>query len=478
MPTEKVVELRPRDGRLPPHDLNAEASVLSAMLLDPTQVDVVAGILRARDFYSDANKQICECIFTLAAERVEIDLTTVAGWLHDRGLLDKIGGAPYLAMIQDETPAVSHVADHAKRVFDKAKVRRFIAALHQLAATGYGDYGDATEFVQAGEALIAEIATEGRRQELRQVGQIMREHVASLDENRRRGVHLLGKPSGFRKLDEQTGGMFAGDLIVVAGRPGMGKTSFAISTSGNFTRPERGETVGDGVAFFSLEMPAAQMAARFTCAMHQLDFMSVRTNSMNDMQFVKLLEATQEMLKLPVWIDDTAAINLLELRARTVKLSRDIETERAGVPCKKLGLVVVDYLQLMTGKGDNREQEVAGITRGLKKLAKDLDVTVMAVSQLNRRVEQKGGSKRPQLSDLRESGAIEQDADSVWFVHRQSYYDDDAPPGEAEVDVAKQRNGPTGTVRVGFRGPSMGFHDFAGEEIDEFDEFDDVPYIG
>ena len=465
--------LRPMPGRVPPHNLDAEASVLSAVFLSPIEFDTVAGVVQAEHFYSDANRRIFEAMAALNVAMQPIDSVTVATWLHNNGRLAQVGGTPYLTMIQDAIPAVANVATYTEIVRDAWQKRQFIARCQTFAAEAYDTPTPGRELVQNAENSLAELGQSGSPNAFARVGVIVSAEVERLDDARKNGVSSLALSTGFKKIDETTAGLHKGDLYILAARPGHGKSSLVMNVAANVARPKR-----HGVGVFSLEMPKEQIAVRLACAERGIDAGDVRRNRMNDEQWAELQQAALDLAQMPLWIDDTAALSLLELRARARKLQRDIAAGRTDLQCEELGLVCVDYLQLMQGireRGDSREQEIGTISRGLKQLAKDLQVPVIALSQLNRTTENQGKDHRPKLSSLRESGNIEQDADSVWFIYRPDMYDKEATPGDAEFIVAKQRNGPLDTIEMHFRGATMRFYErAAGVDVDQFDNFDDA----
>jgi replicative DNA helicase len=458
---------------VPPQDLDAEAAVLSTIFVTPVEYDTVAGIIQTEHFYSDANRGIFDAMAALSAASQPIDVVTVARWLQANGRLVKIGGSPYLGQIQDSVPAVANVAVYAEIVRDLWQKRQLIARCQVIAAETYDSPTPGRELVQNAEAVLAELGQSGAQNVFARVGAIVSAEVERLDEARRLGITASGVSSGFRKLDEKTAGLHKGDLYIIAARPGNGKSALVTNIAANVARP-----CVDGVALFSLEMPKEQIAVRLACAERGIDASDVRRNKLNGDQWAELQHAAADLAQMPLWIDDTAAMSLLELRARARKLQRDIEAGRMGVECKRLGLICIDYLQLMHGlreRGDSREQEIGSISRGLKQLAKDLSVPVIALSQLNRTTEQQGKDHRPKLSSLRESGNIEQDADSVWFIYRPDMYDTEATKGDAELIIAKQRNGPLDTVEMHFRGATLRFYERAsGVDMDQFDDFDDA----
>jgi replicative DNA helicase len=454
-------------------DLDAEAAVLSALILNPTVVyDLVCGIITTEMFYSESNKRIHEAIVTLTEAATPVDSVTVASWLQSQGRLAQVGGTPYIAQITEGTPAVANVAAHASIVRDRWHARRLIIECQRYAAEAFvAPGGSAIQLVQQAEASLAELSSHGVGAELEHVGVILDREVALIQELRDRGQlnHGTGTPTGFERMDQLTGGLFGSDLGIIAARPGVGKSSLAGNLAANVARPP---TRG-GVAFFSLEMPAVQVAIRFVCAEQSIRLTAVRKNSLDRAEWELFQSAAKDIATFPVWIDDSATLTLFDVRARVRKLQRELALGKNSL-CSSLKLVVIDYLQLMKGqreRGDTREAEVASLSRGLKALAKDCDLPVVALSQLNRGVEQKSKKdRRPVLSDLRESGAIEQDADWVWFIYRPDYYDENAKKGEAEVIVAKQRQGPPGTVKMHFKGDCMRFYERAEQNYDDLTE--------
>lgn len=477
-------ELRPPDGRVPPNDLDAEAAVLSAILLSRDALDKIQSILQPDHFYSDANRKIFEAFTDLSSKGRPIDILTTRSWLADRDLLQRVGGSAYLAQILDSVPAVTNVDDYARTVREKWRLRQLISSCQRVAAEGYGTVENVQQFIDMAEQSVYEIARTPESTTVQPLKDVIRTTFDRLNQAIQRGSRITGTPSGFTRLDKLTGGFNAGDLIIAAARPGMGKTSLVLNMAVNVALPQLVESEnpddpesgvpgdarqesGAGVAVFSLEMPKEQLAARLLCSEARVDVSKLRTGFLQRDDWTRLTKAAGELAKLPIWIDDTSDLSILELRAKV----RRIQAMHTG----KLGLVVIDYLQLMTGnpKVTSREQQISEISRNLKKLAKDLSVPVIALSQLNRAVETRGTKdKRPQLSDLRESGAIEQDADTILFIYREEYYnkEDPAAEGLAELILAKQRNGPTGKIKVRFTKSCTRFDNLADEEYDESDE--------
>jgi len=461
-------------GRVPPHDLDAEAAVLAAVLLERSALDEVIEILKPEHFYSDAHGRIYEAAQELALAGTPIDIIHVAAWLRDRERLQQVGGAAYLAQLADATPAVAHVASHARVVFEKWRVRQLIATCQKVAAEGYGDFGEPQAFIDSAEQAIYELGHVQRMEgQSTALGDVLREVFQQLEAACERGDVLTGTPTGYERLDEMTSGMHGGELIIAAGRPGMGKSSLAHAIAINVAEPRKlpagGVVQGRGVAIFSLEMPRDQFAVRMVCSEARVDLKRMRSGRLEPADFSRMAEAGRFLNQLPIKIDDTPAIDVLTLRAKLRRMQAEWnQAARQGQEPPQLGLVIIDYLQLMKGRGDNREQEIASVSRDLKALAKEFKVPVIALAQLNRSVETRSvKDKRPILSDLRESGQLEQDADVVIFIHRQEYYtpDDARWRNLAELIVAKQRNGPTGRVLVRFTAQCTRFDNLAPGEF-------------
>ncbi len=492
-------------GRVPPHDLDAEASVLSAVLLSgdakiPAYRDAlerVASIVRSDDFYSEPNRAIFSAALALLEAKAPIDIVSVGAWLRDSEQLAQVGGPSYLGQLSDATPYVPHVEHHAQIVAEKARKRRMIATCQRIAAEGYGDVGDDDEWMDASEQAIFEIVHVPQKSAMKPIGATMRKALQEAWEAAERGERLTGTPTGYERLDYKIAGLHEGDLMIVAARPGMGKTAFvmnvAVNVASDRTITEQHVTErrlierhvpGQGVCVFSLEMPEEQLAVRMACSEARVDLGKMRAGLLQGEDWRALIGATNLIEKLPVFVDDTPAISPLELRAKVRR--KQAEYNRAEVkadpargvlsaPERKIGLVVVDYLQLMKGRDgvNSREQEISEISRGLKQLAKELRVPVIALSQLNRAVETRSTKdKRPQLSDLRESGAIEQDADTIIFIYRDAYYNPETTNarGIAELIIAKQRNGPTGKVLVRFTDTCTRFDNLAPGDYPDVEE--------
>jgi replicative DNA helicase len=401
-------ELRPAPGRVPPHDLDAEAAVLSAVFLVPTEIDSLIGSLRFEMFYSDANKFIFEAMENLQARGDSIDIISVASELRRTDKLGRAGGTPYLADISDKVPAVANVASYADIVRDKWQARRVILDCQLVIAEAYTGSEPSLEIIQRAENTLGDLASTAVGSELVPVGEIIKSEVVLRSALRESGDtgRGTGTSTGYAGLDKLTGGLQDGDVTLIAGRPSMGKTSFTMNLIANVARSGTDDEPAEGTAFFSIEMPKEQVALRFACAERGVSVTGVRRNSLRADEWEKFLEGAADLERFPIWVDDSPNLSLLDVRARARKLQREIARGKSSVRCRRLGLVVIDYLQLMRGvreRGDNRENEVAGISRGLKILAKDLGIHVIGVSQVNRGPEERGRKdRRPELGQLRE----------------------------------------------------------------------------
>lgn len=465
VPRAKEVENPPSiEGRVPPHDLDAEAAVLSAAMLDPSALDKVVD-LKPEHFYSEAHRRIYEACLELRQSGSPVDVVQVASFLKDRQRLAQVGGMPYLGQVLDAAPVVSNIAAYGRIIHEKYRIRQLILACQRVSAQGYGDYGEPQSFIDGAEQTIYNIARTSSKQSVEKLIEVMKKSFSRLNDAVARGGKITGVSTGFERFDRQTAGLHEGDLSIIAARPGMGKTSFVLNLASNIAKPRHNEMANDsserwdepgvGCVVFSLEMPREQLANRLICAEAKVDVSKMRTGNLNQQDWNKLTMAASALGSLPVWIDDSPGLSLLELRSKVRRLQSEYDQrDETGRKIRKLGCVIVDYLQLMKGRDGvtSREQEISEISRGLKGLAKELEVPVIALSQLNRAVETRSEkSKRPLISDLRESGAIEQDADNIIFIYRDDYYNPESPEqGIAELIIAKQRNGPTGTVKVRF----------------------------
>jgi replicative DNA helicase len=427
-----------RHGHLPPQDIEAEKAVLGAVLLDNVAFSNVSATVIASDFYHPAHAVIFECMLSLNSRGEPIDVVTLSAELRNRERLNTVGGMQYLGELTDTTPSIANVENHARIVADLAQVRRMIGVAHEIVSRGYGDRGSADTFLDTAAAQVFAVAQKRSKSTLIPLETAVQEAFERIEKSLERGARITGTESGFRDLDEMTSGMHPGQLIIVAARPAMGKTSYVLCLTANAAKSS-----GKPVLFFSLEMPRVELANRLLCAEANVDQSLLRSNMLTEDQMTALTSAASRVYNLPIFIDDSGELTLMDLRAK----ARRMKAER------DLGLIVIDYLQLMKASRemmDSREREISEISRGLKQLAKELEIPIIALSQLNRAVENRQ-DKRPQLSDLRESGAIEQDADMVMFIYRDEIYNKDTEDkGIAEIIIGKQRNGPTGTARLRF----------------------------
>jgi replicative DNA helicase len=425
--------------RVPPQSLDAEQSVLGGILLDNTALDRLAEVLQPEDFYREAHRKVFRGMRRLSERSEPVDLITLSEELRGRGELADVGGAAYLGELAERVPTAANILQYARIVRDKAILRGLITTATGIAARGYDPGQDVKDLVERAEQEIFAISDREVRPAFVRIDALLGDAFRKIDRLHDQRTPVTGVPTGFADLDKLTAGLQPSDLVIVGGRPSMGKTAFCLNVA------EHAALRADsGVAVFSLEMSKEQLAMRMLCSEARVDLSRVRTGHLSDREFRELAEAAARLSYAPVYVDDTPAMSVLELRAKARRLHRD--------PAAKLKLVVVDYLQLMRsseGK-DSREQEISEISRSLKALAKELNVPVVALSQLNRQVESRDRGK-PRLADLRESGAIEQDADVILFIYREEVYVEDTDKqGVAEIIVAKQRNGPIGSVELTF----------------------------
>ncbi|MDS4015653.1 MAG: replicative DNA helicase [Candidatus Accumulibacter sp.] len=440
--------------RVPPHSIEAEQSVLGGLLLENAAFDKIADLIGESDFYRDEHRRIYRQIRKLLERAKPADVVTVAESLDLAGEGSDTGGLAYLGELAANTPSAANIRRYAEIVRERAILRQLVTAGDEIAGSALNPLGrDPKTLLDEAEAKVFAIAEGGLRHQsgFVHINPLLTQVVERIQElhDRDNPSDITGLPSGYHDLDAKTAGLQAGDLLIVAGRPSMGKTSFALNIAEHVALE-----VGLPVAVFSMEMGGTQLAMRMLSSVGRLDAHRVRTGRLNDDEWSRLSFALGKMHEAPLYIDETPALNPIDLRARTRRLHRQ---------CGKLGLVVIDYLQLMsaTSQGENRATEISEISRSLKGLAKELNVPVMALSQLNRSLEQRP-NKRPVMSDLRESGAIEQDADVIMFIYRDEVYNPDTPDkGLAEIIIGKQRNGPIGTVRLTFLGEYTRFENFA-----------------
>lgn len=434
--------------KLPPQNQEAEQSVLGGLLLDNEAIHRVVELLDAADFYREGHRKIFQAVLDLYGKSEPADLVTVTNALKASGALDAVGGAAYLAELVDRVPSAANAASYAKIIREKSVLRRLIEGATEIAERGYRDEGNVDEYVDSAEKIVFEVAQRRFRKGFTPVKEIVKDSFKAIEQLYERRELVTGVPTGYRELDRLTCGLQRSDLIIIAGRPSMGKTAFALNIVEH-------ASIEAGIvsAVFSLEMSQEQLVRRMLCSRAEVDASKLRGGFLAESDWPRLTRAAGLLSEAPIFIDDSPALSVLEVRAKARRLQRE-----HGV-----GLLVIDYLQLMRGgaRMESREREISEISRALKALAKELDVPVVALSQLNRGVEARQ-DKRPQLSDLRESGAIEQDADVIAFVYRDEMYNpESADAGKAEILIGKQRNGPTGKVVLAFRNNITRFDDLA-----------------
>ena len=445
--------------KVPPQNLEAEASVLGGILLENDAINRVLEMLTPDDFYRESHRKIFRAMMELSDRNEPVDIITLSEVLKARGDIEAVGGTAYLTSLNDLVPTAANIAYYARIVREKAILRHLITAATQIATRGFDEQENVDEFLDAAEKVIFDIAEKKIQSSFVAVGDMIKDTLKTVEKLYERKELVTGVPTGFKDLDKLTAGLQPSELIVVAGRPSMGKTALSLNIASHAAL-----SAGIGVAVFSLEMAREQLVLRMLCSEARVDNSKVRAGYLGERDFPKLANAAGRLHEAFIFIDDTPAISVLELRAKARRLIKDRE--------KKVGLIVVDYLQLMRGMGgaSNREQEISEISRSLKALAKELRVPVIGISQLNRRVEDRG-DKRPMMADLRESGAIEQDADVIAFIYRDEVYNPKSQDkGIAEVIIAKQRNGPIGTVRLAFLNEFTRFEDLAEREEFAYDE--------
>jgi len=441
--------------KLPPHSIEAEQSLLGGLMLDNNAWDRIADIVTESDFYRDDHRRIFRHIARLIERARPADVVTVFEAIEKSNEVEQAGGLAYLGEIANNTPSAANVRRYAEIVRERAVLRRLVTVGDEIAASALNPAGrDAKTLLDQAEAKVFEIAEAGARttQGFVAIQPLLGEVVDRIQElyEQENPSDVTGVPTGFHDLDRMTAGLQPGDMIVVAGRPSMGKTAFALNIAEHV-----GVELGLPVAIFSLEMSGPQLAMRFLSSVGRLDAHRIRTGRLNDDEWDKMTVALGKLHGAPIHIDETGALNVTDLRARARRLARSF----GG----KLGLIVIDYLQLMSSTKDNenRATEISEISRSIKALAKELQVPIIALSQLSRKVEERN-DKRPLMSDLRESGAIEQDADIILMMYREEYYKPDTQDkGVAEVIIGKHRNGPTGTVKLTFLGEYTRFQSFA-----------------
>lgn len=443
-------------GKLPPQATDLEEAILGALMLEKNALTAVVEFLRAEHFYTEQHREIYTSIIDLFKSSEPVDMRTVVAQLRKNGKLEVVGGAYYIAELTSKVSSAANIEYHARIIIEMAIKRDLIQIASQIHHDAYEDTTDVFELLDKTEQNIFQISDANLRKNYDNMKSLMYRAIQELQEKKNHKDGLTGVPSGFSRLDRVTSGWQKSDLVIIAARPGMGKTAFVVSALRNaaveFNFP---------VAIFSLEMASLQLVNRLISAEAELESEKIKKGNLADYEWTQLVSKTNRLSSAPIFIDDTPGLSILELRAKCRRLKAE----------HNIQIIVIDYLQLMKGEaGGNREQEIASISRALKGIAKELNVPVLALSQLSRGVETRGGDKRPQLSDLRESGSIEQDADIVMFLYRPEYYkisvDEDGMPtqGMAEVIIAKHRNGSLENVKLKFIGKYTKFADYDAPE--------------
>lgn len=440
--------------KIPPHSIEAEQSVLGGLMLDNEAWMVIGDKLSETDFYRQDHRLIFRAIAYLASQQKPLDVITLSEWLKENRSLEDAGGLAYLATMAKDTPSAANIAAYADIVREKSILRQLISVGTEIADSGYNTEGrDSRELLDQAERKVFEIAEQGTRhtKSFRDLKSLMKATLENIEVLSKLNSTITGVSTGYTDLDEMTSGLQKGDLVIVAGRPSMGKTTFSMNIAEYAAAHKKLP-----VAVFSMEMPAEQLTLRLLSSMGRVDQHRLRTGQLTDDDWPRIATAVKIFADVPMFIDDSPALSPNEVRARSRRLVREHG---------QLGLIVLDYLQLMqgSGKSENRTNEVSEISRSLKALAKELSTPIIVLSQLNRSLEQRP-NKRPVMSDLRESGAIEQDADVIMFVYRDEvYHPDSAEKGSAEIIIAKQRNGPIGTCRLTFLGKYTRFENYTPE---------------
>ncbi len=438
---------------IPPQSLEAEESILSAILVDNDTLPEILEILSPQDFYRSSHQKMFTAITELFSKDEPVDLVTLTNILRERGWLEGIGGASYLANLVDTVPLAVNAQYYAKIIHEKACLRQLIEKTNAIAKRCFEDQGDVESVIDFAETSIFEISENKIKPAFYPIGKIIEINIDALEERQGNKALVTGVPTGFTKLDELTAGLQKSDLVILAGRPGMGKTACALNIAKNSA-----VDANIPVAIFSLEMSKEQLSFRMLSSEARVDSSRLRRGFITQDDWIKITDAAGFLSQAPIFIDDSPNITVLEIRAKSRRLKMESD----------IGLIIIDYIQLMKGRAsaERRDLEISEISRSLKALAKELDIPVLALSQLNRKLEERS-DKRPQLSDLRESGALEQDADIVAFIYRDELYnkDENNPnKGKAEIILAKQRNGPTGIATLTFLATYTRFENYSPRE--------------
>ncbi|MFZ1362534.1 MAG: replicative DNA helicase [Candidatus Nanopelagicales bacterium] len=441
---------RPSVERTPPQDIAAEQCVLGAMLLSKDAIADVVETLRGTDFYKPAHETVYEAILDLYGRGEPADAVTVADHLAKSGDLLRIGGAPYLHTLTASVPVASNAGYYSRIVSEQATLRRLVTAGTRIAQSGYDAEGDVDRLVDQAQAEIYDVAGNNSSEDYQVIESIIEGALTEIETIQSRDGQLVGVPTGYTELDKLTNGLHPGQMVIIAARPAMGKSTSGLDIARNASIKH-----GMTSAIFSLEMSRNEILMRLLSAEAQIHLGKIRGGGMQDADWARIAAKREAMSKAPLYIDDSPNLTMMEIRAKCRRLKQQHD----------LKLVVIDYMQLMTSgkRVESRQQEVSEFSRSLKLLAKELEVPVIAISQLNRGAEQRN-DKKPMLADLRESGSLEQDADMVMLLHREDAYDHESRPGEADIIVAKHRNGPTATITVAFQGHYSRFVDMAQDD--------------
>jgi len=443
----------------PPHHLNAERSVLGAVLLDERHIHtlIIDEGLRPEHFFLPEHQAVFQAMVDLHELDRKIDHLTVAERLEQNDRLSGIGGPQAIEELATWVPATGHVGEYGRIVRERAQLRALLDATYKIQTDVQNREYEPRVLVEQAERAMLEVAHDERQRAIRPIHEVLGDETERLHERSKRKSPLTGTPSGFKDLDDITGGFQPGNLIVLAARPSMGKSALVTNIA------ENAALSGHAVALFSLEMSESELAQRFVASQSKTRGEELRRGRVAENRWPSIMDAANRLSQSPLFVDDSSDTGVLEVRAKSRRLHHQL-TEKNG-----LGLIIIDYLQLMRHEGrvENRVEQVGQISRGLKGLARELNVPVIALSQLSRNVEQRGGDKKPILSDLRDSGAIEQDADLVMFIYRDEYYDrESSRPGEADIIIAKHRNGPVGEITLTFRNEFPKFMNYAGPQFD------------
>jgi replicative DNA helicase len=456
-------------GKIPPQATDLEEAVLGAVMLEKDAVLEIIDILKPESFYKEENQKIYSAILDLASANKAIDLLTVTEELRKKKQIDEVGGPVYITQLTTRVASAAHIEFHARIVAQKYIQRELIRVSSEIQARAFDESTDVDDLLDFSESELFNVGQGNIKKESQKINVLINEAIVQIEEASKRADSLIGIPSGFTRLDRMTNGWQKSDLVIVAARPSMGKTAFVLTMARNMSIEHN-----KSVALFSLEMSSMQLVNRLIVSETELPSNRIRNGKLADFEWEQLEYKIRKLHEAPIYIDDTPAISVFELRAKARRLKRQFNID----------IIIIDYLQLMTGTSDtkgNREQEVSMISRALKSVAKELDVPVIALSQLNRSVEIRSGTKRPQLSDLRESGAIEQDADMVLFIHRPEKYgfledeNGNSLRGLAEIILAKHRNGPVGDIYLKFKDEFAKFTDLEENLLPPLEEFDAQP---